>query len=48
MTTNARKRELLTVKELAGEWRQHPATVYRKIHDGTIPAVRLGDGTRLS
>jgi excisionase family DNA binding protein len=36
--------KLLTVKELAREWRQHPASIYRKIHDGSIPSVRLGDG----
>jgi excisionase family DNA binding protein len=35
----------MTVKELAAEWRQHPATVYRKIASGTIPSVRLGNGT---
>jgi excisionase family DNA binding protein len=36
--------ELMTVKELAAEWRQHPATIYRKIGAGEVPAVRLGDG----
>lgn len=34
----------LHVKELAAEWRQHPATIYRKIESGQIPAVRLGGG----
>jgi excisionase family DNA binding protein len=32
----------LHVKEVAAELRQHPATVYRKIHAGEIPHVRLG------
>ncbi len=35
----------MTPKELAAEWRQHIATVYRKIHTGEIRAVRLGGGT---
>ena len=34
----------LHVKELAAEWRQHPATIYRKVHSGAIPSVRLGAG----
>jgi excisionase family DNA binding protein len=45
MQSDAHRSELLTVKELAREWRQHPASIYRKISDGTIPSVRLGDGT---
>ena len=36
--------ELMTVKELAALWRQHPATIYRKVAAGEVPAVRLGDG----
>jgi excisionase family DNA binding protein len=45
MLTDAERDEpLLTVKELAVEWRQHPATIYRKIAAGEIPAVRLGEG----
>ena len=36
--------ELMTVKELAALWRQHPATIYRKVAVGEVPAVRLGDG----
>jgi excisionase family DNA binding protein len=35
--------ELMTVKELAAEWRQHPMTIYRKIQAGEIHAIRLGD-----
>jgi excisionase family DNA binding protein len=37
--------ELITAKELAFEWRQHVATIYRKIERGEIPAIRLGTGT---
>jgi excisionase family DNA binding protein len=37
--------ELITPKELAFEWRQHVATIYRKIEKGEIPAIRLGAGT---
>lgn len=43
MLAYADKDEFLTVKELAAEWRQHPATIYRKIAAGEISAVRLGD-----
>jgi len=42
MPTQAEQRRLLTVKELADEWRQHPHTIYRKIAAGEIPAVQLG------
>lgn len=45
MRTGANQRELITVRDLAAEWHQHPATIYRKIQEGTIPSVRLGDGT---
>jgi excisionase family DNA binding protein len=34
----------LHVNEVAAELRQHPATIYRKIHSGEIRAVRLGAG----
>src|SRR4029453_9381615 len=45
MRTDPHKREeFLTVEEVAAEWRQHPATIYRKVAAGEIPAVRLGDG----
>ena len=39
------KSELLTVQEVAKLWRQHPATIYRKIQSGELHAVRLGDET---
>jgi excisionase family DNA binding protein len=38
----AKGAELLTVKELAAEWRQHPMTIYKKVAAGEIPAIRLG------
>lgn len=34
---------LLTVDEVAERLRVHPASVYRKVHAGDIPAVRLTD-----
>jgi excisionase family DNA binding protein len=34
--------DLLTVAELARELRVSEPTVYRRIHDGSIVAVRLG------
>jgi excisionase family DNA binding protein len=37
--------EFLTVDELASEWRQHRATIYRKVAAGDIPSVRLGGET---
>jgi excisionase family DNA binding protein len=45
MQSHAQKSELLTVAELAREWKQNPATIYRKIQTGEIPAIRLGNGT---
>jgi excisionase family DNA binding protein len=45
MQTNAKRRDsLMLVKEVAHELGQHPATIYRKVHDGSLPAVRLGAG----
>jgi excisionase family DNA binding protein len=45
MNRDAEKEELLTVRELAREWRQSESTIYRKVERGLIPAVRLGNGT---
>jgi excisionase family DNA binding protein len=45
MRTGTDKRELLTVREVAREWRQHPSSIYRKIATGELRAVRLGDDT---
>jgi predicted DNA-binding transcriptional regulator AlpA len=37
------KTKYLHVKQLAAEWEQHPATIYRKVAAGQIPgAFRLG------
>jgi excisionase family DNA binding protein len=45
MHKNAKERHpLMRVKEAARLLDQHPATVYRKVHDGTIPAFRVGPG----
>ena len=45
MLTNANERgELLRVKEVAQALDQHPATIYRKVSNGSLPAVRLGAG----
>jgi excisionase family DNA binding protein len=35
----------VSLQELAREWKQNPATIYRKIQTGEIPAIRLGNGT---
>jgi excisionase family DNA binding protein len=45
MNRDAKKEELLTVRELAREWRQSESTIYRKVEQGLIPSVRLGNGT---
>jgi excisionase family DNA binding protein len=45
MRTDSDERELLTVREVAREWRQHPSSIYRKIQTGELRAVRLGDNT---
>lgn len=46
MDTNAKPSDrLMAVKEVARAIDQHPATVYRKIRSGEIPAVRLGSET---
>jgi excisionase family DNA binding protein len=37
----------MTVNEVARELRLHPVTVYRKIKDGELEAVRLSGGSRL-
>lgn len=43
MQNDVHKRdEFLTVDEVASEWRQHRATIYRKVAAGEIPSVRLG------
>jgi excisionase family DNA binding protein len=42
MVTDARRSQLLTVKETASRLGYHPRTVRRKIERGEIPAVQLG------
>jgi excisionase family DNA binding protein len=45
MLTEVHEREaLMRVREVADELGQHPATIYRKVHSGEIPSVRLGSG----
>lgn len=36
--------EVLRVQDVAHKLGQHRSTVYRKIHAGFLPAVRLGSG----
>ena len=43
MATVVRELNLLTVRETAELLRQSERSVRRKIHNGQIPAVRLGD-----
>jgi excisionase family DNA binding protein len=44
MSRDAMQRpELMTVGEVAEEWRQSREAVYRKVRAGRIPSVRLGD-----
>ena len=39
-----RRKRLMRVQEVAEELGQHPASIYRKVHAGELPAVRLGEG----
>ena len=34
----------MRVQEVAEELGQHPASIYRKVHAGELPPVRLGQG----
>jgi excisionase family DNA binding protein len=36
--------EWLAVKEVAAALRVHPTAVYRAVHDGRLPVVRLSEG----
>ena len=47
MSTDARDKQLLHVKEAAAELGVHPSTLRRHIHDGDLRAVRLGPGGRM-
>jgi excisionase family DNA binding protein len=42
MTTSETEQRLLTVPEVAAQLRVSKLTVYRRIWDGTLPAVRIG------
>jgi len=42
MTPETLTEPLLTVRECADALRQSSATVYRKVADGSLPALRLG------
>ena len=47
MTNDANRSEqprLLRVPEVGERIGQHPATIYRKIERGQLPALRLGTG----
>jgi excisionase family DNA binding protein len=43
MFTDTPSSQLLSVGEVAKLLRLHPHSVYRKIHAGELPAVRLGE-----
>ena len=38
------RNSLMRVKEVARMLDQHPVTIYRKVHAGELPAIRLGSG----
>jgi excisionase family DNA binding protein len=42
------RREFLSVQEVAARLNVHPETIRRKIAEGSIPAVRLGDARNAS
>jgi len=41
-------RSLLTVDEVAKELRVSRMTAYRRVHDGSIPALRIGRNIRVT
>ncbi len=43
MFTDTPSSQLLSVGEVAKLLRLHPHSVYRKIHTGELPAIRLGE-----
>jgi hypothetical protein len=45
MDTDVERSELLTVKDLAREWRHHPGTIYGEDPRRHDSRCRLGDGT---
>lgn len=38
---------LMKVHEVAARWRLSGMTIYRMIHDGTLPSVRVGRSFRI-
>jgi excisionase family DNA binding protein len=43
MPTNTQEREWLAVKEVAHELGVHVTAVYRAVHEGRLPAIRLSE-----
>jgi excisionase family DNA binding protein len=43
MNTDTQGREWLAVKEVARELGLHASAVYRAVHDGRLPVVRLNE-----
>ena len=43
MSTDVHEREWLCAKELAAELNVHVASVYRAVHEGRLPVVRLSE-----
>ena len=43
MSTDVHEREWLAVKEFARELNVHVASVYRAVHEGRLPVVRLSE-----
>jgi excisionase family DNA binding protein len=43
----ANEHGLLTVSEVADIWLVSKKTVYRKVHSGALPAVRIGQSFRI-
>lgn len=45
--TNPQRREMLTVEQVADHLRVSRMTIYRVIHAGDLPAVRIGRSIRI-
>jgi excisionase family DNA binding protein len=43
VSTDVHEREWLAVKEFARELNVHVASVYRAVHEGRLPVVRLSE-----
>jgi excisionase family DNA binding protein len=44
MLVETESRETRTVAEVAKELRLHPATIYKKVAAGELPAIKTGGG----